>query len=329
MSPESVESSHSVTLTIDWLAFTLPESLIGEVLPIIGGEWRPCAGGFSGYPQSWIMDGVPSGGRLGTGAPRKPREVHASLPAGVVAAWSLDKVKAVFAWIINKKGHLTRIDYALDDRQAFVSLKRIKQALEAGQGVIRAKRIIFTRETNSKTGAEEGETLYIGCRSSQTMLRVYDKRREMQQKNRDNWREYGVRWELQLKKERAHTCVSALLGLEEEEWRKYLIGVLRSCINFRKTTRDAPRWERSRAPLMPWWKKLTADFERCQLTVGQPEEWGIDNIKRYLIPHMSNLATLVNSPGGQEWLNAEIKAGARRLKPKHHQILNQLSRGGK
>jgi hypothetical protein len=308
-----MEASHPFTLTLDWLAFTLPESSVGEVVGTIGGNWSSCIGGFLGYPTSWIMDdGLPGSGRLGTGAPRKPHEVHVSLPAGIVSAWSLDKVQAVLDWVFDRKGRLTRIDSALDDRQPFVSVKQIKHAVDAGQSITRAKKILVTKETNSKTGADEGETLYIGCRSSQTMLRVYDKRLEMQQKGRDNWKEYGVRWELQLKKHRAHACAEALRGLSEEKWRQYLIGVLRSCINFRETTRDAPRWERSRAPLLSWWTQLTEDFERCQLMVERREEWGLDHIKRYLKPHMSNLATLVISPGGWGWLDDQIKAGSRR-----------------
>ena len=34
----------------------------------------------------------------------------------------------------------------------------------------------------------------IGSPQSETLLRIYDKRLELQSKGRENWQEYGVRW---------------------------------------------------------------------------------------------------------------------------------------
>src|SRR5579883_1573587 len=111
--------THPFTLTIDWLAFTLPKSSVEEASRTLGGDWVQSEGGFRGYPRCWIDVGSSSGvGKLGTGAPRKPQEVHVDLSAGIVSTWPLEKVQTVLAWILDQGGHLTRIDYALDDRQA-------------------------------------------------------------------------------------------------------------------------------------------------------------------------------------------------------------------
>lgn len=78
--------------------------------------------------------------------------------------------------------------------------------------------------------------------------------------------------------------------------------------------------------MLPWWQQLTESFTKSQLTVEKPKEWGLADLKRSLLPHMSNLATLLMCPGGREWLDAHIQAGAARLKPKHHRILDEMRR---
>lgn len=313
------------TLTIDWMAFTLPKSSVEAVSQALGCEWVQGEGGFRGYPRCWIYAGSPGGvGKLGTQAPRKPQEVHVDLSAGIVSTWPFEKVQIVLAWIFEQTGHLTRIDYALDDRQALVSLEQIKQAIDAGHCLTRAE--VFTRVHGGKihTGISTGETLYLGSPASQTMLRIYDKRLELQQKNRANWQDYGIRWEMQLKKERAQAFGIVLRTLPLDEGRRYAVGVLRAFVNFRETTRDAPDWVRYRATPLPWWNLLTEGLERCQLDVEFPRQ-SLEDIKHWVSRSLApTLAVLCVAPGaGQVWLEQAIQAGADRWKAKHYQLLKR------
>ena len=78
--------SSPFTLTIDWLAFTLPSGSVQDTMQMIEGTWTKSEVGFRGYPDSWITAGVGRGvGKLGTGASRAPREVHVDLSGGIVA----------------------------------------------------------------------------------------------------------------------------------------------------------------------------------------------------------------------------------------------------
>src|SRR5512135_815507 len=110
MSEVSSESNNPVfTLTIDWLAFTLPEASAQDVMKLIGGEWSRGKAGFRGYPLSWILADPSRGvGLLGTGAPRRPREVHVDLSAGIVSSWELPKVRAILQWVVQQQGRFTR-----------------------------------------------------------------------------------------------------------------------------------------------------------------------------------------------------------------------------
>ena len=82
--------SSPFTLTIDWLAFTLPAGSVQDTMQMLGGDWTKGATGFRGYPASWITASASRGvGKLGTGAPRAPLEVHVDLSAGIVAPWPI------------------------------------------------------------------------------------------------------------------------------------------------------------------------------------------------------------------------------------------------
>ena len=130
--------SSPFTLTIDWLAFTLPSGSAQDTMQILGGDWTKSDTGFRGYPASWITAGAGRGvGKLGTRAPRAPLEVHVDLSAGIVAPWPIEKVRTVLQWILKQDGHLTRLDCALDDRKSCVPLSTIRQAIETGQCVTR------------------------------------------------------------------------------------------------------------------------------------------------------------------------------------------------
>lgn len=121
-SMESTESMDSpFTLLIDWLAFTLPDASDEAVGQFIGGDWIESETGFRGYPKCWISaDGSRGTGKLDTDAPRRVREVHVDLSGRIVSAWDFDKIRGTLRWIRKQKGHVTRIDCALDDRKSLV-----------------------------------------------------------------------------------------------------------------------------------------------------------------------------------------------------------------
>ena len=110
--------------------------------------------------------------------------------------------------------------------------------MDAGQAVTRSQRFQVIAGSSLRDGSCTGDTLYFGSRESQTMLRVYDKRLELEQKGRAEAKEHGVRWELELKQNRAQAFAKALLTLPPEDWREFLVGVLRSYVDFRETSRD-------------------------------------------------------------------------------------------
>ena len=160
-----------------------------------------------------------------------------------------------------QQGHVTRIDCALDDRTGSVPVATVREAVSAGQCVTRAAQVrhIASNLTHG-TGASTGETLYFGSPQSQTLLRSYDKRLELQSKERENWQDYGVRWELELKKERAEQCARAVASLDEADWKELVVGLLRSYVDFREITKETEEEDRYRAQVLEWYVLLTEGF---------------------------------------------------------------------
>jgi len=318
----------SFTLTIDWLAFTLPKNSPQEVMRVLGGDWVRGKAGFRGYPVSWITsEGTRGVGKLGTGAPRRVLEVHGDLSAGIVSTWPIEKVREVLRWIRDHKGHVTRIDCALDDRQAQVPVSVIREAVERGQCITRAERFQIIQSQAIHEGTQTGDTLYFGSPQSQTLLRVYDKRLELQAKQREGWQDHGIRWEMEFKQDRARACALCLAGLEEPLWCELVVGFLRAYVDFRDTSREADDQIRVRAPLLAWWQSLTEGFgkgrlviEKQEQTIGQVKGW----ISRTLAPMLA--VVCAESPDGQAWLEKAIMAGASRWNPRHLRLLGKKPR---
>ncbi len=324
--------SSPFTLTIDWIAFTLPSGSVQDTMEILGGDWTKSQTGFRGYPASWITTSASRGvGKLGTGAPRAPLEVHVDLSAGIVAPWPLGKVRTILQWILKQEGHLTRLDCALDDRASLVALSTIKYAIQAGQCVTRADRMQSISSRSIHKDIPSGETLYLGSPHSQTLLRIYDKRLELQSKEREDWEDYGIRWELELKTDRAQVCGQVLSYLEEADWLEFMVGVLRGYVDFRDTTRDEEDEYRYRAPLLDWWLLLTDGFKKGRLVV-EKEPQTLPKVKRWVSQSVAPMLAVIYAadPDGHAWLERQIIAGKRRWNGKHRGLLtNEQSAGSK
>jgi DNA relaxase NicK len=316
--------SSPFSLIIDWLSFTIPNVTVKETMAILEGEWSKSQAGFRGYPLSWITVASDRGvGKLGTGAPRFPLEVHVDLSAGIVSAWPTIKVRTVLQWILSHDGHLTRLDCALDDRTCTVQLQTIKGAIENGQCVTRADRMHIIASRSIHKGTPSGETVYLGSPHSQTLLRIYDKRAEQQAKERNGWEAYGIRWELQLKQERAQVCGQVLAYLEETDWLEFIIGVLRSYVDFRDTNREEADEDRYRAPLLGWWQELTDGFRKGRLVIEKDEQ-SLPKVKRWVKQSVAPMLAVIcaQDPDGQAWLEKQIVSAVGRWKPKHRALAN-------
>ena len=95
----------------------------------------------------------------------------------------------------------------------------------------------------------------LGSPQSQTLLRVYDKHLELLSKNHPDSDAYGIRWELEFKQDRANLCAKLLMNLQELDWKESVVGLLRSYVDFRDTTREAEEEARAQDSGSPGMKR--------------------------------------------------------------------------
>ncbi len=313
------------TSSIDYLGFTVRGVPLSEVTAQLGGTFCQMEKGFRGYPVGYVGVSDSGGtGMIGTGAPRNPGEIHVDLPGGFLAGWTFAQLQKLAKWVRSKNGTFTRLDLALDDRLGIVTIAQVQRALRKGQVVTRFKEMTRLDKMGFHASAtRSGDTLNIGSRQSQTFIRVYDKALEQQDKGHaveGPW----VRWEMELKEERANVCGQALASLDEEEFRRLMVGVLRSAIDFRQTTWEAEAIERFRAKPLKWWLTLTEGFQKARLVVTKAVR-KIEDVKAWVSQSLAPmLAVVACAPGaGEEWLRKAIATGADRWKPKHLLLLKR------
>jgi len=182
-------------------------------------------------------------GKLGTGAPRAPLEVHVDLSARIGAPWPTDKVRTALRWIVKQDGHPTRLDCVLDDRTSCVLLSTIRQVIKAGERMTWVERMRRISPRSIHKGMSSGETLYLDSPHSQTLLRGYDKCLGMQFMEREGWWEYGTWLKLEERMGRAYVSGQVLSCLEESDWLEFMIRTLRGYVDLRATTQDPRREE--------------------------------------------------------------------------------------
>lgn len=138
-------------------------------------------------------------------------------PWGTLAIdMALDVVGSLFRKILDN-GHVTRLDLAVDNKDVlYYSVKELHEILCAGRFVSKWRSWKFIEEKET-SGACVGMTLYMGSRTSDIMLRVYDKQLEQNKKYPERTHEKHinykwVRWELELKDERANMAVNEFVN---------------------------------------------------------------------------------------------------------------------
>jgi DNA relaxase NicK len=173
-----------------------------------------------------------------------------------------------------------------------------------------------------------GRTIYLGSRLSDGFARIYDKRAEvLARMNHDERRaalaskqipEHWVRFELELKRNQAHTVALGLLSAEIPQ--EYALGVLRGKIDF-KATSGNNRVRRRGA--IRWWAEFTQSCAAVPIRIPRPVIT-IERIKSWVGHAVApSIALLTRAyQGGLEWLDPLVREGEKRLDNKRLSLLN-------
>lgn len=326
---------NGLSACVDWLAFTITElSSVQAVVEFLGFDlmqFTSAPRGAMGYKSMYRLDGhavsVLYDGSEGMG-------IHVNISGSAVAycvdayrqklsgptpfsgktAMQVDHLSMTalsqFLKDILEIGHITRMDLAIDDKgkDQYFTCRDIFDYLMADRVVTKFRR--FHVDADFKTGGEvDGFTIYLGSRKSEVFLRVYDKMLEQKAKDPAAGTDPWVRWELELKDQRADSAARLIIGGAPVG--TVLLGILN---NYMRII-DLDDSNRSRCSSTDKWLAFCAGISRIRLYVpGVPKT--LEDKRQWIDRQvLSTLAGLFLAYGGTfSFIEDNIESGIRRMK---------------
>ena len=214
------------------------------------------------------------------------------------------------------KGHLTRLDIAVDTVDGSIDLEQVNDHLQRGQtrSKFRSfgehKKFAFTPDLP----VAKGRTFYFGSGSSLALFRLYDKAAQMQTTDNRPW----ARFEIQLRDERAD--VAAELIVKRSDLGKIAAGIINENISFISLDDS----NKTRCSLQPWWSLWLGTTEKLKLTkvkaikvLSEVQEY----IKKQYAPTLAMLKKGLGSARFHDYINEVFTDGYKRMTKKHEDII--------
>lgn len=219
--------------------------------------------------------------------------------------------------ILSHGGTFTRIDLAIDDVGAkYYTLEMLKSVLDEGRFVSFFKDYKEIQKKNM-SGKKLGYTINIGERSSETMLRVYDKQAEQNRRRPANdqldmpW----IRWEIELKKGQATRAAKALV--EKKDVAAVFLGILN--LYFRIIYLD--KAEPHRCTIDKTWAAFINGVQPLRLSIPKPET-GLEELKKWLVKQVfPALAAVVIAEGSMDFITSNLQKASNRLNSRYRKMI--------
>lgn len=344
----TVNHTNGLQVSVDWLSFTIEEDCktIPEiVLNMLGYtilEFKELDRGGNGYlqqirhciyPITILFDGKEGMGThvdisstaIGDVLKHYKEKNTEISPFGTKATNTAEFNLTVLANLIREIctcGHITRLDFAVDDIGGkYFTVSEVAQVLSDGRYTSKFRNYKEIKEfKDAKTCV--GHTLYLGSRTSDIMLRIYDKQLEQSKKllsaGESPIMYPWIRWELEFKREHAQT-VAAMLA-SGAKLSQITIGILSNY--FRIINLD--NQNKSRCTVDTKWSKFVDEVSRLSLYLAPPAKT-LDKVKGWLMRQVaSSLATVVMAmEGDAAFIYKLLDSGRSRLKAYHLDLIEQ------
>lgn len=214
-------------------------------------------------------------------------------------------------WALSVGGRITRGDWAMDDRDGFLTYDRLS-GCTAGDAYVSTWHDVEWRSSRKGRGQPWGQTLYLGDRSSDACMRIYDK--AAQQGEAGPW----WRVELELKGDYAHQLMLRYL----ERGSSAVVEQVNRRVRFVEP--QAGDSNRRRVAVCSWWLSFIQSVERgVSLRVGAKVQATVDHFREW-VEHQAGpaLAAIITADGGSvEWLMGVLDRGRGRWGAHHKAAL--------
>ncbi len=310
---------NSLEVSVDWIAFTsMSIKTVEEMFDFLGypaQDFQLLPKGSSGYMKVHSLKSYPvrimsegsedmgvhviiSGSAIRDVLEHYQTTLMGPTPFGTDAMAVTEfgsTVMCEFLRNIHRIGSFTRLDLAIDDKGCkYFSVEDFLNYCE-NDAVVSKFRTRRNIEESTMSGDLLGHTLYLGSRQSEVMLRVYDKRLEQNRKitkEEDKIQYDWIRWEIELKDERADSAAALIYNMTPLG--EVITGILNNYV--RVIVHDDSN--RSRCSTLPLWEKFINTVNKLRLfvskvkkTIKEKRSWIIRSV-------MPTIAGVIIADGG-------------------------------
>lgn len=330
LTKSGVNFPESAPVGLGWLSLTVHawteverSRVVGGMLTAVGeSDPRVREHGVKHYESG--LD-VLSGSAIGW-TEKRPTEVHLTLKQSD-CSWGrlaelVELAKECAAWKV------TRLDLNYDDATRAASPAAVMDACADGNAVTRVdldrvQGIVVNREIQS---------VYVGQRSSDRYLNVYDKDAERAHalKKPVALGTHGIRWELRLKDERATALVQKLMTLRDvDELRETFWAAVTSLVDFRQRAGTRGRGHHlEKLPRLDWFAQLAGQLARQSTylpRVVESEDVRLWRLNRWIFHSAAALAEWAEKHPHPTIVREMLDYGAERLAEKRFRARAQLA----
>ena len=329
----------AMTVSIDWLDFTVLDNGFGlkEIFEFLGFDssfFSDTEHGARGYKSMHKLGDyaviVLSDGREDMGihvsiggsainhvlTHYAQAKHYAPTPFGddLAADWDFRPVLVQFLDDIQNMGHITRMDICADDYNARFTPAELWQYNNEGRIVSKFRSFTLIQSSKSK-GKSTGATFSAGSRGAGVFLRVYDKALEQIAKDKPCEYDKWIRWEFELRDERA--CKVADCLIQGSELGTVFYGLLNNYV--RITLLDDENVTR-RSYLPEWFeftqavKPLRLYCPPCEKVYDDKKNW----IESQVLPTLAGIIMV----DGYEWIHQHWDEAEARIHKSYKAILN-------
>jgi phage replication initiation protein len=308
---------------LHWLGFTFPDDIpiedVKDLLGMVEATWAEGVGAMgyrTGYRHKHVT--ILSDGQPGMGVHVEVTGEGIGELAEAYHLVSEDHWRSYLRVLDGFVRKWSRTDVAHDDREGILDLGEVERAAQAGDFTSRwSRKVRCIREVED--GAIEGRTVYLGQRSSNCFVRIYDAaaKRHLE----------GVHWvrvEQVFRDERATAIIHGII----ERGFTFAAAVLRGYLDFKHPTPDEPRRERWQPA--DWWltflkgcDKATLAIERVARSVAKAKTW----IEHQVAPSFALVAKWLG-PTAEVWEEHLVKVGRKRWTKEQKDLLGEAGGPG-
>lgn len=318
--------NRDLQVLIDWLQFTLKtddeEYAILQVLNLQVADFTQLEKGRFGYKQCKICGNISVlyDGNKGMG-------VHIVMSGkGCREYETTGNMYDLLGRIKSKKGKVTRIDIAIDDKTGKIILfNEIQKDVVEGNVISKWKTATEITKRKLADGKIEGKTINFGSRTSEIFMRIYDKALETSENSekneKSNENDENVNWvrmEVEIKGKKAEKIhniilITNIIGM-------IIAQILNNYIRFVEKSKDK---NKSRWKTREYWEKIICETGKLKLS-SDPKERTIDDLKNWIEKQIApSLALIVIDDGGAvDDIYKMISEARYRLKPRHIRMLS-------